>query len=164
MLDRLLGGDALESTERHDAHGERGLAGDAHHHGDGIVWQQVGEIGRRGDALSDAEPGELAQAGLVIGQHLAVEADVLAHQGHRVGALQLAGRQTVRTQRHAGMIDAGAQQTRQLERVAVDVEDVAARMHHADGARRGNLVEVLPRDPPLAVIDRIEAPARQGPR
>ena len=52
-----------------------------------------------------------------------------------------------------------AQHAREFQRLRIDVEDMPARVHHPDRPFRRNPVEVLPRDAPVAVIDRIERPA-----
>ena len=57
------------------------------------------------------------------------------------------------------MIDAFSQQAGQFERFRVHVQDVAARVLHADRASGGGAVEIMARAAALAVIDRVESPA-----
>ncbi len=80
---------------------------------------------------------------------------------HRVGALQFAGRQTVRAKRQSRMIDAGTQQAGELQRLGVDVHDVGAGVQHPDRPRRRDAIEVGPGDAPGREIDRVERPPRE---
>jgi hypothetical protein len=132
-VDHLLGRQRLEAAERDDAHGEAGFAGDARHHRDRVVRQQVREIGRGGDALAHAELGEAASgrssslASASRSKPTWAPTIVIASGPFSSPVGRPSG-----AEGNAGMVDARPQQAGQLERAGVHVEDVAAGMHHAD--------------------------------
>ena len=126
---------ADQAQQRHDAQRIGVLARDPQQFVHLAVAQRGGQVGGGGDARAHGQLAERADAEFVAAQEGAVQPHHAQRRPHGIGALELTRGQAVRPQGNAGVIDARAQQPGLVQRGRVDVQDVAAGVHHTHGPR-----------------------------